>query len=327
VERALTIAAGFSYLNGGVLLCADSELTEGDAKYSGQKIFPITFGGPQNPGPKIAFAIAGWVPHTKRAISMCKERLREAFHTNHKQLTNEGIRECIESGLDEFHRKYIFSHPFYGTDRGPSIAFVIGCWSAVTGRPSLFVTSENVVNEVHGYDCIGIGSYFARYTCSNLYAYNLPPKKIVLLAAHVLRQTKNNVPSCGKESQFLTIEVGGKMEYIAAFEITAAEVLSEKFTHLLQSLYLDIVDIDEDFAGTMKAFENAAVAVRAHTNIAIQNNLGIMRFLSFNAQRVTQERKDKKEKGKGGATSSSNEPAQPPEQSGGAAPKKGARRG
>jgi 20S proteasome alpha/beta subunit len=312
-ERALTIAAGFKFEK-GVLICADTEITQGWSKYRGQKIFAVTFGGKQNPGPKVAFAIAGWVPYAKRAIAVCQEHISKIHLKTPRQLTNEGIRSCIADGLEKFHRKHIYKHPHYGTDAGPSVEFLIGAWSHVTGRPSLFSTSEAVVNEVPDFGCIGIGSYFARYVGNGLYRHDLPLRKIVLLATHLLRQTKNNVPSCGQESQFMTLQVGGEMSPIADFEIATSEVYSEKFVMLFNSMLLDIGDLETDFNNTMERFKNGAMAVRAQTDIANQNHQSLIRFLLFQAQEIDA-RKAEKERKKT-STSSPSEPVPPPEQSG-----------
>jgi 20S proteasome alpha/beta subunit len=270
----MTIAAGFTLQN-GVLICADSQMTTNSAKYSASKIFPVTFGGPNNPGPKIAFAYTGLEPHARRAFGNCQEALSKIHRESPSDLDNEGIRACIEKTLGAFHRKHIFKHPLYGTGRQdvPFVQFIIGLWSHVTGRTSLLVTNEDIVNEIYTYDCIGIGADFARYLCGYLFRHNMPLKEVTTLAIHALQQTKNNVPYCGNETLFIRLEVGGLMSGVNSFDISLEESYSDQFMMLTSRLLPDLVDGEKDFDKTMKAFEGLARAIREdHENKRKQFN-------------------------------------------------------
>lgn len=260
-SHAMTIAAGFSFVD-GVLICADTEVTQSAAKYQESKISSVTFGGENNPGPKLTFAISGWFPHAKRAIAACRVAIREIFLKNPRSLDNERIRGCIEDSLAKFYRKHIFTHPQYGTEAAPSVSLIIGVWSAVTGRPSLLANYETVVNEISGFECVGIGSYFARYACSNLFHSNMTLREITLLATHVLHQTKKNVPNCGKESQFISLRVGGELSPVAYYEVAAGDEYSDKFTLLMNSLLFDLANPEKDFDETMGAVRGAAAFIR-----------------------------------------------------------------
>lgn len=65
-------------------------------------------------------------------------------------------------------------------------------------------------------------------------------REITLLATHVLHQTKKNVPNCGKESQFISLRVGGELSPVAYYEVAAGEEYSDKFTLLMNSLLFDL---------------------------------------------------------------------------------------
>lgn len=265
----MTIAAGFTFQH-GVVICADTQMTGATTKYPESKIFPITFGGPENPGPKIIFAYAGTEPHARRAFGNCRIALSKMHSQHPGDMDNEGIRVCIEKTLADFYRKYLFKHPLYGTGRvdAPSVQFLIGLWSHVTGRTSLLVTNEDIVNEKDTYDCIGMGGEFARAICHYLYRQNMSLKEVTIMATHALRQTKKNVPYCGDETLFMRLETGGLLSGVSNFDISLDESYSDQFMALTSKLLPDLVDHEKDFEKTMKSFCELAKAIREEHNAA-----------------------------------------------------------
>ena len=217
----MTIAAGYTFSD-GVMLCADTEMSAGGlAKFEGQKIIPIQF-GTNREGPLVAFAITGSVGYAQRAVEMCQAALRTQWSRNADAMHNEAIRNTIEGSLIAFYKKFMYGDPFY-KDRELAIELLIGLRSHVTGRTSLLVTQGPTVRFVTGFEFCGIGAYFARYACGKLFRYNMSFHDITLLAAHVLGQTKANVPDCGKRSQFVVITNDGRLSVAPDFEITFGE--------------------------------------------------------------------------------------------------------
>jgi hypothetical protein len=248
-------------------------MTTGSAKYSASKIFPVTFGSPNNPGPKIAFAYTGLEPHARRAFGNCQAAIAKIHLERPASLDNEVIRATIEKSLGDFHRKHIFKHPLYGSGRqdAPYVQFIIGLWSHVTGRTSLLVTNEEIVNEIHTYDCIGIGGDFARYICGYLYRQNMPLEEATIMAIHALRQTKNNVPYCGNETVFIRLEIGGLMTGVSSFDISLDESYSDQFMVLTSRLLPQLIDDKQDFETIMKSFQGLAKAIREDRGKARNN--------------------------------------------------------
>ena len=157
-RKALTIAAGFNFTE-GVLVCADTEMSDSISKFQHSKIILYNI-GPAKPGDQIAFAIVGDVAYARRAVGFCSTALISMALESPASMTNEGIQNSLEVTLKDFHEKYIFTHPLYAHGQAPSVGLIIGAWSHVTGRTSLFSTQECVVNDIHTFDCLGTGSFF-----------------------------------------------------------------------------------------------------------------------------------------------------------------------
>ena len=251
----LTIAAGFTFSD-GILICADSEVSDSLAKFKESKIRTVTIGNNET---KLIFAFAGTVPYVKRAIEYCWKGIGEIPAG---ERTNDSIRDRIEERLDQFHQKFVYPHPQYKYDPGAIAQLLIGVWPRCTGRPTLYVTYEGVVNEVSEYDAIGTGSYFARYTCANLWQRNMSLQRAILLAAHMLQQTKNNVPGCGKSSAIIYLQVGGVLESASPIDINGIEEYSDRFVKFMSRIVLDVVDPNVSLGEQLAIFNKTAEEFR-----------------------------------------------------------------
>lgn len=258
----MTIAAGFNFAD-GVIVCADTEMTQGGlAKYHEQKIFPVEFGG-AGKGPILAFAITGLAGQAKRAVELCQIALRGHHRRNPGNMTNEVIRDVIEGALLAFYKKFVFCHPHYKRDEG-WIELVIGLWSHVTGRSSVLVTEGPTVAFANNFDFAGIGAYFARYACGRLFKPYMSLRDITILAAHVLAQTKANVPGCGKQSQFVVITNDGRLSPTSDFDVELGEVDTEAFINLTNDLIFALANPDEDLDKVVDKFREKATQIRQH---------------------------------------------------------------
>jgi 20S proteasome alpha/beta subunit len=277
-RKALTIVAGFHFAD-GVLLCADTEINESFAKYQASKIRGYAI-GPAVPPDKIAFAMTGTVPVAERAIALCGEALSEKARVSPFEMTNDGIRQCIETQIGKFYREHIFTHPLYNTghEREPNFDLLIAVWSHITGRTSLLATNEQMVNVVRNYECMGIGAYFARYVSQGLFRHHLTLNETALLAAHILQQTKNNVPGCGKRSEFLVIE-RGEMNQMPAMEVSLGEEYSDKYAPLMNSLLFALADENKDFDVTMFEFRALADGLREFYRVQRSGYRALQNFI------------------------------------------------
>jgi 20S proteasome alpha/beta subunit len=275
----VTIVAGFNFSD-GVLVCADTEMTDQIQKFQSSKIMQYTFFGDTASGrlpDRIVFALSGNVPYAKRAIALCADAVSDISLRTPDEITNDRIQVCIENTLLEFHEKFIFGHPLYRENASPSVELIIGVFSHVTGRATLLSTSECAVNEVHGFDFIGIGSSFARYVAQLFWRERLTEAEAYLLAAHVLQQTKQNAPNCGKKSEFILLKSGtGEMIPVWGLQTSHVENYSDQYMRLFGSLFFELSDSTKTFEQALEHFEPHAMGLwvptrprRPHMNTSL----------------------------------------------------------
>jgi len=263
-SKAVTIAAGFNFAD-GVMVCADTEMTEGGlAKYHEQKIFPIEFGG-AGKGPILAFAITGLAGQAKRAVEFCQVAIRQHHLRDSTNMSNEVIRDIIEGALLSFYKKFVFCHPHYKQNES-WIELVIGLWSHVTGRSSVLFTDGPTVSFAGQFAFAGIGAYFARYACGRLFKPRMSLRDMTILAAHVLAQTKANVPGCGKQSQFVVIANEGKLSPTSQFDVELGEVETQAYLNLTNDLMFALANPSEDLEKIIEKFRQKATELRERIN-------------------------------------------------------------
>ncbi len=192
--KAVTIAAGFRF-NGGVFLCADSQLTYGGvAKTAGQKLITVKM----HPWPmKIGFAIAGDVHKAKTAI----RNIACAIQALPQSASGEQIFRAIEDAQRACYHT-VFSHPLYTRGQGPDYYLLICLWTPSQGS-GLLITNEDNVTEVRDYDCRGTGDYLFRYIIHDVYRDDMDLQEMVALTTHAMEEIKGYDPNVGFNSEFL----------------------------------------------------------------------------------------------------------------------------
>jgi len=233
-ERGLvTIAAGFPF-EGGILLCADTEISNGEMKYIESKLEYHQF---SNINAKVGFAFAGSVPHAKRAIRRIVETLSllQVEEITQTQLVGS-IEGVLESEFDRLRK-----HPTYGYRGGPDFYLLVITWTADMGLMQ-FASYEECLMPSGGASFIGAGDYFARYISETVYLPTMGIMEIIAHASHVLSQTKAHVPGCGGSSELLVIrDDDGDAAGIDFMDISLAEEFSEPFYRGLNTLYFGLV--------------------------------------------------------------------------------------
>jgi hypothetical protein len=249
----VTIVAGFKF-SGGVLLCADTEMTDQVQKFQSTKMMLYAIGGsPTVHADRLMFGIAGNVEYARRAVALCESAVAAM---NAAERTNERIQLCIEDALTSFHEKFIYSHPLYRELAAPIVSLMVGVFSHVTGHTSLLSTNECVVNEVlAGFDFVGQGASFARYIAQLFWREKLTQHEAHLLAAHVLQQTKQNAPNCGKKSDFVFLkDFTGEMMPVWGLQTPHMEIYSDQYVRLFGKLFYDLADTSKSFEEAMEDF-------------------------------------------------------------------------
>jgi hypothetical protein len=201
----MTIAAALAY-DGGVLLCAETQMEAGALKIHAPKV-----GSFECPGGRLGFAMAGNANFAISAIQKCSNKLKNGP-------PNEIIQK-LESALESEYRRVVFGHPNYKTDWTLAYWFLIAFWSSSDNKVWLFATEENTLRSANAvYECIGIGKDLAHYL---LATPSTTPKmneqRAVLLAAYMLARVKDHVPGCGGASHILLLRNDGSFDLIDPF--------------------------------------------------------------------------------------------------------------
>lgn len=259
-SRKVTIAAGFKF-DHGIMLCADSQFNySGVIKASGKKIFIKYF---KKPLVSVGFAIAGSVPHAQKAIRKICEQIRTI---DSPRVTSETIVAAIEDALEPFYRDHIRTHPNYQKAGSPEFDLIIATWTEAD-KEKLFATYEDCCNEVDDYEFVGVGQYLARYLVKDIYQPAMTLPAITTLATEVFLQTKDNVPDCGGNSEFIVLMgvANGMFGRVVDFNISNVERFSEPFRRGLHEILFAVqnLNFDEDnIKSKFKAFETLLSTVR-----------------------------------------------------------------
>jgi 20S proteasome alpha/beta subunit len=180
------------------LLCADTEITHGDAaKSHEQKIFRV-----DDNDSLLVIAYSGSVPFAKMFIEDCCE----SFH-NLTDKSKRAIRNYVSERLKSFHSSHIYPHPSRGYSGGPDFSLIVGIESKIDGL-DFFSTNDCAVNNIEGFQCIGIGEYLARYIIQQDFRFLLPREDAERIAEKAIEAAKWNIPACGGSHQIVFLGEG-----------------------------------------------------------------------------------------------------------------------
>lgn len=259
-EPPVTIAAGFRFSD-GVLLCADTQVQYGDAlKAQGSKLFAYDL----KPMPvKIAFALAGAVKTAKMAIRQIILAIQDL--RDEQLATRRVIIPLIEKCLNEVFTTRVYPHPNYQKQGSPEFYLIIALETPGMDI-GLFSTSEDSVDLIEDFDCIGTGDYLFRYLVGPAFETTMSLEKTVILATHALREVKANIPYCGGESEFRIYSTGRLMfSGVAGYDIAHVEKFSRVLQMSMYNLMFAMAELRNDDEAIRKAkqlFEDNLANVR-----------------------------------------------------------------
>jgi hypothetical protein len=212
----MTIAIGFTCAE-SFLVCADTQLTvSGVAKLHGSKIFREE--GYAN-GAKSAIAIAGTVCYARMAMQHIEQRIGDLAQGD---ASLAKIRTEIEEEIIDMHEKHFNHHP----DRyalNLSIHLLLAIWSPVDNRARMFWTEGTSVNELRGYQTIGIGSDLAHQIVKEEgYIYTMPEARVRPIAVKAIAKAKYWVDGCGGFTEVVSLSRNGVLGEVERLPIPAA---------------------------------------------------------------------------------------------------------
>jgi 20S proteasome alpha/beta subunit len=254
----MTIAAGFKFED-GILLCADTEQTQGDLKFTESKLIYANL----QPTFSIVFAVAGSVRYATMAVQEIITELKKSSELNH-----EFAEQIIKERISRIYTELLYPHPRVGYSDSPFFDLLIGV--QMDGISRLLACSESSVSEITGYECFGIGLTLAKYLIKPLYQEGMGQHSVEMLAARVLIHVKENVAYCGKDSEFIILHNSGEILKIAS--LRSKENIIAAFDNLLPLAFFCAGDLDApdddvtaslQFMGTMVLNERAKARQRA----------------------------------------------------------------
>jgi 20S proteasome alpha/beta subunit len=189
----MTIAAGLVCTN-GIVICADSQHSDEQAKYQRDKIWSL---------PDLSLTVTG--AGSTAYLKMSFDKLCDEFKTSAINATD--AREKVESIIKEIHAEHLFK--FWKPDSltRPEIALVIAV-KCRDGKLALIKTSLTAADLEETYAVVGTGQPMFEYWAAYLYRSNLDIDAMSYLAGFILREAKKSSEYCGGYSLMRKVPAG-----------------------------------------------------------------------------------------------------------------------
>lgn len=238
-RKPVTIAAGFRYRN-GILLLADTQHTYRQwMKLSKSKIVELKFPGQKA---KIGVAIAGSVDFAIMATEKLEKKLKSI------DITHEVIGDKIEEVLLDIYDRHI--HPFnLGNECGFDL--LVAMWTDAEGL-ALLNTSGTAITEIKEYGMIGIGLYLAQFLASTYDRHSMERDEVFTFAVDVFRKVKTHVDGCGGLTNVFLLEQDGESGYYPETDVENIEQFTKDFDQAVQGLRTAV----SDFSNTTEDIDN-----------------------------------------------------------------------
>jgi hypothetical protein len=117
--------------------------------------------------------------------------------------------------------------------------------------PRLYVTSQTALQQIDGYECIGIGDYLAHYLIRPSFTVGMAEKEALSLCAYALTGIKDYVSGCGGMSVYLLLQNDGKVGLLTSLHDGPCEQLqqySHTYDFTTRQLLMALVNEDADDA-------------------------------------------------------------------------------
>jgi|SRR2546425_451935 len=229
-DKALTLAAGFR-CRGGIILCADSEITRsGILKVPGNKILTAKHGG-------VSLAVTGagdW-----SYVQMTFQKIADKFdQLGDPDLTLPAIQQIIEQTILGVYDTFV------SVDReNPAFTIIAATRTTDEELNLLFSHQSPTVVRCDGFDCTGAGEILASYLADIFYEPDSSINRGVFLAAYVLRLAKTYVSGVGGRSDILLMTPDGEMRFQRRDFVKDLEGTFERFDAILNPILFSLPDI------------------------------------------------------------------------------------
>ncbi len=249
----MTIAAGF-ICRDGIIVCADTEITYGDAlKSTGSKIEMLL-------ADETIVTMTG-AGH-RSYIRMAWDKFVRRFETYKKKtLAWADFIEIVESTIGEIYKKHV---PLYPADQKPWFSLIFAVKTR-DGHLHLLISDETAVFESHTFEIAGVGATFGRFLADLLHwsPVDVSLRDGSIWAAYILWIAKKYTPGCGGDSSIFTITASGNGFYLG--QVAALEERFAKWDSLVRPLFASAVDTrlsKDDFGARLQVFSEQIQQLR-----------------------------------------------------------------
>jgi hypothetical protein len=183
-RKAMTIVAGFR-CHDGLVLCADTEHSDGFSKFQRRKIRSFV-----DQDCVIRFAGAGHSDY----IDMTTEKIMSRLPAKGKSI--QAIKDSFEEVVLDIQTHHI--QPFFDMhDQYRPQVRLLAIIRLTTGELELIKVSDTTVSTVEDYDVLGSGEHLARSLVDWLYDPMTPTRLMRVVALNIVQQTKRYVSGVG----------------------------------------------------------------------------------------------------------------------------------
>lgn len=226
----MTLALGF-VCRDGVVLAADSELSNSFARSDGDKIWYLRFPlGAGNPTLKVGVAGAGHVAFLTYAKDLIQARLLPTMGLDQAQA-------AIGEVLKELYREHIYSYGQPNERDHLNVYFLVGI-AAHDGR-RLLATELTAVNRVTRYQAIGGGTDLADFVVKRSSVAQPSVSDAVVLASQVLRYADDHVLGVGGPTRIIVLyDTAHDAGFVGQDDIAKHEAFVAKFDEAIRPVLL-----------------------------------------------------------------------------------------
>lgn len=238
----MTLVAAFRCRNGGILLCADREETDGYSRKEVDKIYKFSCESPKGSNVVCEFFIAGSGP-SKTIGKTCT-----AIHGSIKKAADSGVnvavghKSYIESDLALIHEQDAKTLKRWG---GMNLLVVVAP-HIPNNSPQLYRTEKAELCAEALYAAEGNGQIISDYLASRLYTHGLQKPALAALAAFIFREVEYSRAGVGLGIDMWFIHEGDKSRNeippIPASEIQACVPSLKDAVYAYWEKYLSLPD-------------------------------------------------------------------------------------
>lgn len=229
----MSIVAAFS-TGEGMILCADSEETVAD--YAKRRVEKITLWGRKSAEFHFAIAGAGAGHYADMLIFDLRNSIFESF----AKYDPEKIIQFIQQKVADFYAM----HSLPRGNEAPVEFLSVLVPNAGLGLPLLVHVTETAVNVVqHERRCIGIGSYLAEFILEHILSPYGGKHHLIAVAAYMLKEVRDNVVGCGKDSSIYFFGNDGSWENISQEFLARFEQRTDEMNEVMRDAFHYITEM------------------------------------------------------------------------------------